>query len=163
MPQLDPTWFASQLFWLAITFTMLYFVLSRYVLPPLMGIIAQRQQTVEGNVSLAQSLKSQAEQARQEYEKALAEAKGRAQQLMNDATADIKTTAEQKTREMDRQIAAKLQDATKQIAVKKTEMMAALAPATSELTSMIVEKLTTHAPNLDKIHQALSQIAKGGR
>ena len=52
MPQLDPTWFASQLFWLAITFVTLYVVLSRFVLPPLLEIIARRAQTAQDDMRL---------------------------------------------------------------------------------------------------------------
>ena len=63
MPQLDPTWFASQLFWLAVTFVMIYVILAKMALPPLMEIIERRKQTVEGDISQAQTLKSQAEQA----------------------------------------------------------------------------------------------------
>ena len=163
MPQLDPTWFASQLFWLAITFTMLYFVLSRLVLPPLMEVTARRQQTVEGDVAQAQSLKSEAELAKQDYEKALAEARGRAQQLMNDATAELKATGEQRTKDMERRIAVKLQEAASQIAAKKTEMMAALAPTTTELTAMIVEKLTQSTPSADQVNRILGDLSKGGR
>lgn len=163
MPQLDPTWFASQLFWLAVTFVLFYVVLSRYVLPPLMGIIEQRQQKVEGDLSLAQTLKSQAEQARQDYERTLAEARERAQALMNEAMASHKTKIEQANKEMDRQIELKLADASRRIAAKKEEMLAALIPTTSELTAMIVEKLTQRSPSSDQVSRIINDIAKGRR
>ena len=60
MPQLDPTWFASQLFWLAITFAVLYTVLARAVLPPLQNIVARREGTIEGDIASAEALKEQA-------------------------------------------------------------------------------------------------------
>lgn len=163
MPQLDPTWFASQLFWLAVTFVMFYVVLSRFVLPPLMGIIAQREQTVEGDLSKAQSLKSQAEQARQDYERTLAEARERAQALMNETIASHKAKTELANKEMDRQIELKLADASRRIAAKKEEMITALTPTTGELTAMIVEKLTSRAPSHDQVDRIINDIAKGRR
>jgi F-type H+-transporting ATPase subunit b len=163
MPQLDPTWFASQLFWLAVTFVLLYVILSRFVLPPLQDIIARRQQTVEGDLSLAQSLKSQAEQARQDYERTLAEARNRAQALMNEAIAAHKAKSEMASKEMDRQIELKLAEASRRIAAKKEEMISALTPTTTELTAMIVEKLTQHSPSNDQVSRIITNMAKGRR
>ena len=142
MPQLDPTWFASQLFWLAITFVALYFVLSRFVLPPLQEIMGRRASTVEGDISQAQSLKVQAEHARVDYERALTDARTRAQALMNEATESYKAKSEAAGKEMDRQIELKLTNATQRIATKKEEMIQALAPSMNELAMLIFEKLT---------------------
>ena len=163
MPQLDPTWFASQLFWLAITFAALYFMLSRFVLPPLQDVIARRAQTVENDVNTAQSLKSQADTARADYERALAESRSKAQTLMSDAMAELKAAGEQKTREMDKKIESSLQDATRRIAAKKDEMIAALSPTASELTSMIVEKLTQAKPTGDQVGRIIGELSKGRR
>ena len=142
MPQLDPTWFASQLFWLAITFVTLYIMLSRLVLPPLQEVIARRKQTIEGDIAQAQRLKSQAEQARQEYERTLAEARLSAQKLIDDAMLEQKAGAEQQGKAMDKQIEQQLAEATRKIAARKKELIEALTPTTAELTAIIVEKLT---------------------
>lgn len=163
MPQLDPTFYASQLFWLAITFIALYVVMSRFVLPPLLDIIARRQQTVEGDISLAQSLKSQAEQARADYERAMAEARANAQALMDEATEAYKAKSELASREMDRQIELKLAEASRRIAAKKAEMIEALTPTTTELTAMIVEKLTQQTPSADQVSRIINDLAKGRR
>jgi len=163
MPQLDPTFFASQLFWLAITFVALYVVLSRFILPPLQEIIARRLQTVEGDISLAQSLKTQAEQARLDYERTMADARNRAQALMLEAIEAHKAKSELAAKEMDRQIELKLAEASRRIAAKKEEMISALTPTTSELTALIVEKLTQHSPSNDQVSQIITDIAKGRR
>lgn len=146
MPQLDPTWFASQLFWLAVTFLALYAILARLVLPPLQEIIARRASTVEGDIAQAQVLKSQAEAARLDYERALAEARDRAQTLMNEAMASFKAKSELAAKEIDRQIEIKLANASKRIAEQKQELLATLAPGMGELTDLIFEKLTQATP-----------------
>ena len=102
MPQLDPTWFASQLFWLAVAFVMLYVILSRFILPPLTGIMLARRQTVENDISKAQTLKTEAEQARLDYEKTLAESREKARQLVAAAMHDEKVRAEQTSKDFDR-------------------------------------------------------------
>lgn len=146
MPQLDPTWFASQLFWLAITFLTLYVLLARVILPPIMNIMAQRKGTVESDLVAAQTFKSQAEEAKELYERTLAEARARSQQLLNDAIQEQKTRAEQAGKELDVQIASKLSDAESRIQAKKQELLTALDPAATELAQVIVAKLVQHAP-----------------
>ena len=163
MPQLDPTWFASQLFWLAITFALLYFVLARLILPPLQDVVIRRQQVVDDNVSEAVGLKTEAQKAQADYERALAEARSRAQSRMGEAVQAIKANAEQKNKEMDREIEDKLSEATRRIVAKKEEMITALAPTATELTAMIVEKLTQQSPSNDTVKKILGELPKGRR
>lgn len=162
MPQLDPTWFASQLFWLAITFIGLYFVLSRLVLPPLQDILAKREQTMTGDLEEAQNLKVQAEHARVDYERMMVEARERAQQVIQDALAAGKARAEQASRDLDRDIEKKLVDASQKIGAKKQELIDGLSTSTAELTAMIVQKLTQREPNKAQLNTVLTQLSKSG-
>lgn len=162
MPQLDPTWFASQLFWLAITFVGLYFVLSRLVLPPLQDIIARRQQAVAGDIEQAQNLKAQAEAARLEYERMMLEARERAQAVITDAVAQGKAAAEQASRNLERDIEKKLSEATQKIEATKQQLIDGLSASTAELTEMIVTKLTQTEPNKDKVKAVLGALSKSG-
>ena len=162
MPQLDSTWFASQLFWLLISFVALYAVLSRLVLPPLMEILARRLQTVDGDIERAQRCKSEAEQARQNYERTLAEARARAQQLVSDAVLAQKTAMEEATKELDADIAVKLASAERKIAEAKQKLTDALMPATAEITAMIVEKLTKQTPAPGKLSALVQEFSKSG-
>ena len=161
MPQLDPTWFASQLFWLVVTFVALYFILSRLVLPPLQEVVARRKTTVGGDISLAESLKSQAEHARSDYERTLADARMRAQGLMHQAMEAPKAKSESAAKEMDKQVELKLADASKRITAKKEEMIQAIAPAMGELTALIFEKLTQATPSSDRVHRIIGELQKG--
>ncbi len=61
MPQLDPTYFAAQIFWLAITFTALYFILSNFVLPKLEAVKAERSNKIESDLKAAEIMKNDAE------------------------------------------------------------------------------------------------------
>ncbi len=160
MPQLDPTWFVSQLFWLLAAFVTLYVVLSRVALPPLLEMLERRRQTVESDVQTAQSCKTQAEQAKEQYERALADARSRAQQVQADAMAEYKTQSEKLSRDMDAQTAAKLQEAGKRIRAKKQELLDSLTPTSAELAAMIVEKLTKQTPSSERLKAIVSDLAK---
>lgn len=158
MPQLDPTWFASQLFWLVVCFTILYTLLSRLILPPLQGVIMNRKSTIDHDVSKAQQLKSDAELAKQSYEQTLVQSRVQAQDLMNEAAIASKAQAEQSTKTLDAQVAVQLANATKNITEKKQELMANLMPQVSEFSAIIVEKLTNKKPSEEQLKKALGNI-----
>ena len=61
MPQLDPTYWASQAFWLILTFTSLYFVLSKLFIPKIKDIIDDRESKIKNDLDEAHKLKNIAE------------------------------------------------------------------------------------------------------
>lgn len=160
MPQLDPTWFASQLFWLAVFFVALYFMLSRWALPQLMATLENRERTKLSDIENAQTFKSQAEEARLTYERALSEARGKAQQLFIDAAAAHKANADKASRELDAQIARRIADAETRIQKQKQELIANLQPTAEELAGIIVEKLTRHSARNDRLKNVVSDLSK---
>lgn len=162
MPQLDATWYPSQIFWLFITFVIFYYVMARLVLPPLMHIVGFRKQTIEEDVAQAERMKGQAEQARTEYERTLADARSRVRQLMAESEAAHNASAEAASRDMDKQVEKTIKEAESRIGGRKKELIAALAPTTSELTSLIVEKLTRKKPETGALSRIINQLAKTG-
>ena len=90
MPQLDPASFAPQLVWLFISFVALYFLLGRFALPKIGGVIKARQDRLDDDLSQAETFRQEAEQAMADYETALAEARSKAAEIIQevrDATA----------------------------------------------------------------------------
>lgn len=161
MPQLDAasSLFISQLFWLAVSFALLYLLLSRVLLPPLTGIMQQRKDTVSGDILRAQTLKEEAEQAREQYERTVADAHLRSQQVFADAGLAIKQHAEKANTEMDRVVAEKLAQAQAAIAAKKQEVYTQLASDSAELVAGIVEKFTNTRPDAARISALLRSLS----
>ena len=56
MPQFDPTTFAPQLVWLGITFLALYLLMSKLIIPRVSGILAQREDRIDGNLQCKENL-----------------------------------------------------------------------------------------------------------
>ncbi|MEQ8178124.1 MAG: hypothetical protein RIA10_07300 [Amphiplicatus sp.] len=77
LPQMDVTTFPSQLFWLALTFGFLYWVMSTIVLPRLGGAIEERRDRIADDFDQAAEFRRQAEDAQKAYETDLADAKAR--------------------------------------------------------------------------------------
>src|SRR5262245_65996164 len=80
-PPFDPATFASQLFWFALTFILLYVLMSRVALPRIGTILEDRRKRIDGDLADAQRSKEASDAAIAAHEKALAEARGRAQTL----------------------------------------------------------------------------------
>src|SRR5919107_3902964 len=77
-PPFETETFGGQLLWLAITFVVLYTLMSKLVLPRLTGIIENRRAMIAKDLDDAAAMKTRAEEAGTAYDKAPAQAKGRA-------------------------------------------------------------------------------------
>jgi F-type H+-transporting ATPase subunit b len=84
-PQLDTSTYATQVFWLAISFILLYGLMSKLALPRVGKVIDTRQNVRDGDLSRAQTLQEEAARIKTAYDATLAEAQGRAQDAMTNA------------------------------------------------------------------------------
>ena len=107
-PPFQSETFASQLVWFALTFVALYLLASRLLLPRVGGIIDARANKIEGDLSEAQRFKAEADEANQAYEKALADARNRAQALANATRDEQQAKADARRKELEGQLDAKL-------------------------------------------------------
>jgi F-type H+-transporting ATPase subunit b len=165
MPQLDPSSFASQLFWLAVTFTLLYVLVSRVLLPRVRAVLETREGRLEGDLTSAEQFKREAEEARTVYEKALAESRLKAQSLLAETASALEKTAASRQAELDKAAHAKVQEAMGAIAKVKEAAMVALVPAAEELVTAIVEKLAAFRPDENAVKKAVTDASgqKEGR
>jgi len=116
MPQLNPDYFANQIFWLIITLLVIYFVLSRVALPRIAAILAERQGTITNDIAAAEDLKAKAEAAEAAYDKALADARAEAQRIAGETKAAIQADLDVAIEKADAEIAAKAAESEKAIA-----------------------------------------------
>ncbi|HKD76547.1 MAG TPA: hypothetical protein VKB76_13675 [Ktedonobacterales bacterium] len=86
-PPFDPQTFASQLFWLFVTFILLYAIMAKVALPRIGAIIADRQKRIADDFAEAEQSKAKSDAAVEAYERALADARARAQAIANDTRA----------------------------------------------------------------------------
>ena len=141
-PPFNRETFPSQLFWLAICFVLLYLITARLVQPRLAGIIGSRKSRVSGDLAEASRLRAESEQAIAAYEKALAEARTRAQTITGEMRDKLQAEADKARKALDDQLNAKLVEAEKTIAATKTAAMTNVRGIATEAAAAIVTRLT---------------------
>lgn len=159
-PPFDSHTFASQLVWLVITFVLLYVVLAKVALPRVGGIIAERQKRIDDDLAQANSFKTQSDSAIAAYEKALADARNRAQSIANDMREKQTAEAESVRKKIEGQFNVKLADAEKAIAATKQAAMANVRGIATDAAKAIVERLTGKAPADTAIDAAVTDVLK---
>jgi F-type H+-transporting ATPase subunit b len=157
-PPFDSHTFASQLVWLVITFVLLYVVLAKVALPRVGGIIAERQKRIDDDLAQANSFKTQSDSAIAAYEKALANARNRAQSIANDMREKQTAEAESVRKKIEDQFNVKLADAEKAIAATKQAAMANVRGIATDAAKAIVERLTGKAPADTAIDAAITDV-----
>jgi F-type H+-transporting ATPase subunit b len=159
-PPFDSHTFASQLVWLVITFVLLYVVLAKVALPRVGGIIAERQKRIDDDLAQANSFKTQSDSAIAAYEKALADARNRAQSIANDMREKQTAEAESVRKKIEDQFNVKLADAEKAIAATKQAAMANVRGIATDAAKAIVERLTGKAAADTAIDAAITDVLK---
>jgi len=142
MPQLDLATYPSQIFWLVVTFTALYYVMARHILPRIHTVMESRQQRIEYDLDRAASLKVEAEQARESYETALADARGQAQTMLNDVSEAIRETSDEKHKELEDILNEKVAESERLITEARMTAERDLEPTAAEVACTLTEKLS---------------------
>ncbi len=150
--------FGGQLLWLAITFVVLYTLMSKLVLPRLTGIIENRRAMIAKDLDDASAMKTRAEEAGTAYDKALAEAKGRAQTLAQETRAKLSAESDAQRKALEADLNARLAESEATITARKAEAMGHVRGIARDTASAIIERLTGRAPAPQSVEAALDHI-----
>ena len=169
LPQLDVETYASQIFWLIVTFIVLYFLVAKIAMPRIAEVLEGRQERIEDDLDKAETLKKEAYLVRVEYEKALSsareeahEATRRAQDEIAKHSAEVEALANQKVANM-------LKDAEDRIEAARTEASSEKETVTDTLEQNVardiigdtVKKLVGINVSPEDVNEAISLTLKG--
>jgi F-type H+-transporting ATPase subunit b len=154
-PPFNSETFPSQLFWLVIAFIALYVLLSRLALPRVASIFAARSGRVKGDLEVAERLKTDSEAAIEAYEKALANARAKAQTIASATRAEFAAKSAEKKKELEAGLATKLADAERQIEMTKKAAMANVRGIAADAAAEIVKRLIGVTPAKQSLERAI--------
>lgn len=146
-PPFDASTFPGQLFWLAISFGTLYWLMSTIALPRVGDILRERAETISRDLDQAAQKQAKAEETAKAYEAALVEARKNAQAIAQ-ASRDAGAKASDERRKIvEADLAARLDAAEGEIVSAKTAAMSNVRGLGSEVAIAIVTKLTGQSPS----------------
>lgn len=163
MPQFDPATFASQIFWLVITFGALYLVISKFAIPRIGEILEQRARLVQDDLDRAGALKADTDAAIATYEKAMLDARNQARDVIFAATTELKKVADEKTAAVNAEVTQQIADGEARIAKAKTEAMGSIRAIAADTAREAVAKLTGISLDAAKVDSAIANALKDAR
>jgi F-type H+-transporting ATPase subunit b len=141
LPQLRIETFPSQLFWLVVTFTLLFLFLWRITLPRIASAIAERRNRIDGDLETADTLRKQAADTLASYEAAQAQARNRAHQLADENRKQILAEIDHMKAAADADSQAAMKEAENRILAERDKSLASVKAAAAEAATDIVERL----------------------
>ena len=159
-PPFDKSTFPSQLFWLSVTFVLLYLLMARVALPRIASIFEERRKHIDDHLAQAQRLKGQSDAARLASEMALSEARTRGQNLATEMRAKAAADGEVRLKDAGVKLKVQITEAEKAIAAARSAAMTKVQDIATDAARAIVERLTGIAPADQDVAEAVRDALK---
>jgi F-type H+-transporting ATPase subunit b len=159
LPQMNADTFPSQIFWLVVTFGLLFLVLWRVTLPMIEGVIGERRNRIEGDLGTAEKLRQQASEALTAYEAALTGARSRAHQVLDENRKVITAELEQLKAGAEQEAQTAMKQAEERVAAERARALGSVRPAAAEAAIAIVERLIGARVTPDEASRAVAEQA----
>ncbi len=156
-PPFDPKTYPSTIFWLLITFGLLYLTMSRHALPRIQSILKSRSERIHGDIAAAHKMRDEAKAAAEAYEKTLQEARVRSQQLAAETRYAVKLEQDNKRKSLELDLNGKLASAEQRIADMKADAMSNVGQIATEAASAIVQHITGTPADPDAVAKAITE------
>ena len=160
MPQLNPEFWISQIFWLTLTFGTLYIVLSKLILPKISANLELRKSQIQENIGAAENQRQSAESKLREYDEIVLKSKLEAKNIFKDvrerALKDINTKKEA----LDNQINEEIVKVEQEINLLKKSAPEKISKIAIEISSELVKKLIGADVNNSSISAIVNDLSK---
>ena len=141
LPQFDPTWFASQIFWLVIAFAILYVFFAKKTLPDISNVIENRKNHIQSDLDAAEKLAAEADAVHDAYQENITKSQAEAAKSLQDTENKMKANAEQSANDFRVRSEKEILNAEKRIETAKAAAMNDMNNIVAETASAAVEKI----------------------
>ena len=160
MPQLDPTYWASQAFWLIFVFTILYVSISKFYLPKIKNNLDNRENKIKEDLENANKYKEQSEAKLKEYELILENAKKEVLKIHSESKNLLNKEIKDKKESMEKEIEKEIFKAQKEIEELKKNSVATIQKISENIASNIIENISGDKLNDSSIKATVEDVSK---
>ena len=160
MPQLDPTYWASEAFWLILTFTVLYISIAKLYLPKIKNNLDDRENKIKDDLDAANKFKDLSELKLKEYEKILENSKKEVIKIHLDSKNKLDKDIQTKKDMMDKEIETEITKAQQEINELKKNSILDIQNISKDLASNIIENISGDKLNESSIKATIAEVAK---
>ena len=160
MPQLNPEFWISQIFWLSLTFGILYLVLSKLILPKISNNLETRKSQISENIEAADNHRESSESKLKEYEDLVLKSKLEAKNIFKDARDKVLKDINSKKENLDKQIDEEIKKAEAEINLLKKGAPEKINKIAIDTSSELVKKLIGTEVNNSSISAIVDDLSK---
>tara|TARA_B100001123_G_C15289784_1_gene1017042 strand:+ start:402 stop:896 length:495 start_codon:yes stop_codon:yes gene_type:complete len=141
MPQLNPEFFVSQIFWLIITFSFLFVFLWKISLPRINSVLERRKNKIDDDIEAAKKLQTEAETIQNNIESKIIEIHKEVSSLIIENSNSFHETAKNNLKKIDDEISKKINESALDIEKNKNESLKDIKNQVHEITKLTLLKL----------------------
>ena len=160
MPQLDPTYWASQAFWLVLVFTILYISISKFYLPKIKDNLDNRENKIKEDLENANKFKEQSEAKAKEYDFILENAKKEVLKIHFESKSTLDKDIQSKKESMEKEIEKEILKAQKEISELKKNSISSIQIISGSIVSNIIENISGDKLNESSIKATVEDVSK---
>ena len=158
LPQLDPAWYASQSFWMLITFCMMFLVVWRFVMPSMRATVDVRRSRIEGDLEKTEELKNEASRLLKELNEAQASLKMKTQAVFAQAQAETQEMTKQLESDFNERLSAHIAQREQELETVKKAALDDIAHISGDLTQAIVHKVSNVSVSMEEINKMTTSV-----
>ncbi len=160
MPQLNPEFWISQIFWLTLTFGILYLVLSKIILPKISANLELRKSQIQENIEAADKQRLNSEAKLKEYDEIILKSKLKATNIFKETRDKAIKNINSKKDDLEKQINEEIQKVEEEIKILKKSAPEKINKIAIEASSEIVKKLIGADINNSSISAIVNDLSK---
>ena len=160
MPQLDPEFWISQIFWLVLTFGLLYIILSKFILPGISKNLENRKSQIVENIETADNQRLESEKLNKEYEKVILDSKLKAKSIINNAKKKLINDINKKQELLQNEIDKEIKSAEKEIKMLIDESPAKINKIAIDTSSDLLKQLIGAEVNKSNISAIVEDLSR---
>ena len=160
MPQLNPEFWISQIFWLTLTFGILYVVLSKLILPKISKNLELRKSLIQENIEAAETQRKESETKLKNFDEIVSKSKVDANNIFNDAREKAIKDINSKKETLEKQIDEEIIKAEQEIAILKKSAPEKINKIAIETSSELIKKIIGAEINNSSISAIVDDLSK---